>query len=175
MTKPTLTPLFTAQKIAAAVARLGAEINRDYGDEPLLLVGVLKGSFIFLADLCRQLTGPVEIEFVRASSYGDEVTSSGDVQFKHDVEKPVTGRHILIVEDIIDSGLTLEALYHRLLARGPASVKICTLIDKHERRATDIQIDYRGLQLERGFIVGYGLDYAEQYRNLADICLLAEN
>lgn len=167
--------LFSAQKIAAAVSKLASEINRDYGNEPLLLVGVMKGSFIFLADLCRQLSGPVEIDFVRAKSYGDSVHSSGEVEFTLDIEQPISGRHVIIVEDIIDSGLTLEALYHKLLSRDPASLKICTLIDKYERRATDIRADYSGLELEEGFIVGYGLDYAERYRNLPEICLLTDN
>jgi len=167
--------LFSAQKISATVSRLASEINRDYGTEPLLLVGVMKGSFIFLADLCRQLQGPVDIDFVRAKSYGDSVHSSGNVEFTLDVEQPIAGRHVIIVEDIIDSGLTLEALYHKLLSRDPASLKICTLIDKFERRASDVRADYSGLELEEGFIVGYGLDYAERYRNLPDICLLADN
>ena len=165
-------PLFTGDRIAAEVQRLGEEISRDSKGKELLLVGVLKGSFLFFADLVRAITSPVIIDFVRLASYGSETQSSGIVEMRKDLELPLKGRDVIIVEDIVDSGYTLETLYHILLQREPASLKVCTLIDKRERREVAIEADYVGMTLNNGFIVGYGLDYDERYRNLSDIYLV---
>lgn len=167
-----MTPLFSKERIATEVQRLGEEISRDYQGREVLLVGVLKGSFLFFADLVRAITVPTVIDFVRLASYGSETQSSGIVEMRKDLELPLKGRDVLIIEDIIDSGYTLEALYHRLQLREPNSLKVCTLIDKQSRREVPIQADYVGISLDDGFIVGYGLDYDERYRNLPDIYLV---
>jgi hypoxanthine phosphoribosyltransferase len=172
MLKPSFQLLFSRTQIAAQVQRLGEEISRDYRDGEILLIGVLKGSFLFFADLVRVITLPTLIDFVRLASYGSETRSSGIVEVRKDLEISVRGRDVLIVEDIIDSGLTLETLYHRLLQREPRSLKICTLIDKRHRRESSLEADYIGITLDEGFIVGYGLDYDEHYRNLPDIYLV---
>jgi hypoxanthine phosphoribosyltransferase len=172
MSDLSMKPLFTEDRIAAEVRRLGEEISRDYRGREILLVGVLKGSFLFFADLVRAVTTPVIIDFVRLASYGSETRSSGIVEMRKDLEVPVKGRDVLIVEDIVDSGYTLESLYHRLLQREPASLKVCTLIDKRGRREVAIEADYVGMTVNDGFIVGYGLDYDERYRNLPDIYLV---
>lgn len=174
MTQSKLKPLFSRDHIHAQVRRLAAEIDRDYGDREILLVGVLKGSFLFLADLARELSAPVRIDFVRLASYGSETRSSGIVEIRQDLEIPVQGCDVLIVEDIVDSGNTLETLYHRLLLRNPRSLRICTLIDKRGRREVDIRADYVGMTIEEGFVVGYGLDSDERYRHLPAIYLLEE-
>jgi hypoxanthine phosphoribosyltransferase len=168
-------PLFSRERIAAEVNRLGEEISRDYLGREVVLVGVLNGSFMFFADLVRAISVPTAIDFVRLASYGSETRSSGIVEMRKDLELPVRGRHILVVEDIVDSGLTLESLYHRLMLREPASLKICTLIDKRSRRAAEIEADYIGITMNDGFIVGYGLDFDERYRNLPDIYLVEGN
>ena len=164
--------LFSSEQISAEVRRLGKEISRDHEGRDLLLVGVLKGSFLFFADLARTITAPVTIDFVRLASYGSETRTSGIVEIRKDLELPIEDQDVIIVEDIIDSGCTLETLYHRLLLRKPRSLKVCTLIDKRARREAPIEADYVGLTLEDGFVVGYGLDYDEQYRNLPDIYLM---
>ena len=164
--------LYSRQEIAAQVARLGAEISRDYQGRELLMVGVLKGSFLFFADLVRAVDVPTVVDFVRLASYGSETRSSGIVEMRKDLELPIEGRDVIIVEDIVDSGLTLESLYHRLLLRNPRTLRICTLIDKRCRREVDIEPDYVGIVMEDGFIIGYGLDFDERYRNLADIYLV---
>jgi hypoxanthine phosphoribosyltransferase len=164
--------LYSRQELAAQVARLGAEISRDYRGRELLMVGVLKGSFLFFADLVRAVDVPIVVDFVRLASYGSETKSSGIVEMRKDLELPIEGRDVIIVEDIVDSGLTLESLYHRLLLRNPRSLRICTLIDKRCRREVDIEPDYVGIVMEDGFIIGYGLDFDERYRNLADIYLV---
>jgi hypoxanthine phosphoribosyltransferase len=175
MSQPRLTPLFSREHIDAQVRRLAAEISRDFGDEEILVVGVLKGAFLFLADLVREITGPVLVDFVRLASYGSETRSSGIVEIRQDLEVPLAGRHVLIVEDIVDSGNTLETLYHRLLLRDPRSLRVCTLIDKRGRREVDVRADYVGMTIEEGFVVGYGLDHDERYRHLPAIYLLAED
>ncbi|GAB4179981.1 MAG: hypoxanthine phosphoribosyltransferase [Geothermobacteraceae bacterium] len=164
-----LKPLYSADTISETVRRLGEEITRDYQGEELLLVGILKGSFLFIADLCRQIDVPVTIDFMRLASYGSETQSSGIIEFRKDLEMSIRGRHVLIVEDIIDSGLTLQSLLHRLREREPASLKVCALIDKRARREVQIEADYVGLTMDDGFIIGYGLDYDERYRNLDGI------
>jgi len=169
---PEMKRLYSRDEIADQVARLGKEISRDYEGKELLMVGVLKGSFLFIADLVRQLDLQVTVDFVRLASYGSETRSSGIVEFRKDLEISLKDRHVLIIEDIVDSGQTLETLYHRLMQRQPASLKVCTLIDKRSRREVEIDPDYTGLTLDDGFIVGYGLDHDEKYRNLPDIYLV---
>jgi hypoxanthine phosphoribosyltransferase len=172
MIRSTMKLLYPREIIASQVKRLGNEISRDYQESELLLVGVLKGSFLFFADLIRAIRSPVLVDFVRLASYGSETESSGLVEIRKDMELPVRDRHVLIVEDIIDSGQTLQFLYHHLLQRSPSSLRTCTLIDKRRRREVPVEADYVGLTLDDGFIVGYGLDYDEYYRNLPDIYLV---
>ena len=164
--------LYSRHAIAAEVARLGAEISRDFQGRELVMVGVLKGSFLFFADLVRAIEVPTVIDFVRLASYGSETRSSGIIEMRKDLELPIEGKDVIIVEDIVDSGLTLESLYHRLLQRNPRSLSICTLIDKRCRREVNIEPDYVGIAMNDGFIVGYGLDFDERYRNLPDIYLI---
>lgn len=164
--------LYTRDQIADQVRRLGSEINRDYAGREILLVCVLKGSFLFFADLVRTISCPVLMDFVRLASYGCETISSGVVEMRKDLEFSVTDRDVVIVEDIVDTGYTLQTLYHRLLDRNPRSLKICTLLDKRVDRRVDIEADYIGLALDEGFVVGYGLDYQEKYRELPDLYVL---
>jgi hypoxanthine phosphoribosyltransferase len=164
--------LYSQEEIARQVKRLGDEISNDYSDSEILLVGVLKGSFLFVADLARAIRSPLIVDFVRIASYGSDTQSSGIVEIRKDLELPIKDRDVIIVEDIVDSGQTLESLYNLLLRRGPRSLKICTLIDKTSRREVSIRSDYVGFSLDDGFIIGYGLDYAERYRNLPDIHLV---
>jgi hypoxanthine phosphoribosyltransferase len=170
MEKYRLTPCISAEELEKQVNRLADQINHDYTGKQLVLVGILKGSIVFLADLMRRLTMPVEIDFVRMSSYGMGAESCGTVHISKDVELSIQDHHVLIVEDIIDTGYTLRYLVDHLASRHPKSVKVCALIDKYERRKVDFQADYVGIRLEKGFIVGYGLDYAEKHRNLPAIC-----
>ena len=167
--------LFSREEIAAAVRRLAAEISRNHRGGDVVMIGVLKGSFLFFADLVRELTIPARLDFVRLASYGSETKSSGIVEMRQDLELSIEGRDAIIVEDIVDSGHTLESLYHRLALRQPRSLSICTLIDKRERREAAIRPEYVGLVLERGFIVGYGLDHDERFRHLPDIYVLPED
>ncbi len=164
-----LKEIISAEEIGRRIGELGEEISRDYRGKELVLVGILKGAFIFTADLARALTIPVEIDFVRLASYGSSTTSSGFVRITKDIESDIRGRHVLVVEDIVDTGHTLKYLQDVLGLHGPASVKICCLIDKKERREVDISVDYVGFHVPRGFLVGYGLDYNEAYRHLPGI------
>ncbi len=166
--------VISRQDIALRVAELAEKISRDYHGRDLVLVGVLNGAFIFLADLSRLLTVPLEVDFVRLKSYGAGTTSSRDVKVTKDVEIPLEGRDVLIVEDIVDLGLTLDFLRRHLLARNPRTLKACCLVDKKERREVDVPLDYVGFTVERGFLVGYGLDCGERDRTLPDIYALAE-
>jgi len=161
--------LFTRDEIAAAVHRLAAEISRDYRGKNPLLIAVLKGSFVFLADLVRQLDFPLEIEFVRLSSYGKGTESSGRVKMAAGAAPKIKGRHVLVIEDIIDTGLTAAFLLDYLRRKKPASLKLCSLTDKPERRRVMVNVDYRGLTVPDKFIVGYGIDCDERYRHLPDI------
>jgi hypoxanthine phosphoribosyltransferase len=161
--------LFTRDEIATAVNRLAAEISRDYRDKNPLLIAVLKGSFVFLADLIRRLDFPLEIEFVRLSSYGKGTESSGRVRMAPGSAPKIRGRHVLVIEDIIDTGLTAAFLLDYLRRRKPASLKLCTLTDKKARRRVIVNIDYQGLTVPDEFIVGYGIDCGERYRHLPDI------
>ncbi|MBE6761049.1 MAG: hypoxanthine phosphoribosyltransferase [Ruminococcaceae bacterium] len=159
--------LFSKEQIKEIVTRLGAEISNDYKDKNLLLVGILKGSVVFMADLMRELTIPCNIEFMALSSYGSSTRSSGVVRVLKDLSIDIKDYDVLIIEDILDSGNTLSQLKAMLEMRSPKSLKICTFFDKPERRTADITADYVGAVIPDAFIVGYGLDYAEKYRNLS--------
>jgi hypoxanthine phosphoribosyltransferase len=166
--------LISADQIQQRIHELAARIEADYPDGPLYVVSVLKGAFIFVADLVRALKGlSVRIEFMGISSYGKEKTSSGQVKVTRDLDVNIEGQHVLIVEDIIDSGVTLSYLKRLLEQRNPKSLAIATLLDKPERRVTPVDVKYIGFQIPDEFVVGYGLDYAEDYRNLCDIRVLA--
>jgi hypoxanthine phosphoribosyltransferase len=154
------------------VAELGAELTADYADRPPLLVGVLKGAFVFLSDLVRELELPVEMDFMAVASYGAATKTSGVVRIVKDLDTDLTGRHVIVVEDIVDSGLTLSYLRRSLLARSPASLEVCTLLVKRGQQRAKLPIAYTGFEIEPEFVVGYGLDVAERYRNLAEIHVL---
>ena len=159
--------VFTADEIARTVARLGAEIRSDYAGEPLLLVGVLKGAVVFLGDLMRELGDyPLSVDFVVVSSYGTGRAGSADVRLLKDLEINPTGKHVILVEDIVDEGLTLDYLMKNLRSRSPKSVRACALLDKPFHRRVEVRVDYRGLVAPDAFLVGYGLDHQEQFRNL---------
>lgn len=167
-----LVPVLTEDQIRDKVALLARKISSDYQNDNLVLIGVLKGAVVFLSDLMRQLTIPVEIDFVQLSSYGNGDTSSGRPMIRKDLSIDLREKHVLVVEDIIDTGLTIAGLVDHLKSYGPKSVRICAMIDKLERRETDIRADYVCHTVNGGFLVGYGLDYAEKYRNLPAICHL---
>jgi len=164
--------LLSAAQIEAKVAELGAAVARDYAGKRPVLVGVLKGSVVFLADLLRHMEIPVEVDFVAAESYGSSTQSSGTISVRLEPTLDVAGRHVLVVEDIIDTGLTLGKLLEMLQTRRPASLKVCTLLDKPARREADVEPDYVGFEVPDEFVVGYGLDYAEEYRNLPCVGIL---
>jgi hypoxanthine phosphoribosyltransferase len=166
--------LFSRDQIARRVSELAERISADYAGSDLVLLGVLRGAFVFLADLIRQLTVPVTIDFIGAASYGSRTQSSGQVTITRDLQLPVSGRDLLLVEDIEDTGITLQAIQKKLKELSPRSIKVCTLIDKRERRLVDMPVDYVGFEIDKGFIVGYGIDYAEQYRYLPDIYRIEE-
>jgi hypoxanthine phosphoribosyltransferase len=155
------------------VRELAAEISRDYADRELLLIGVLKGAVFFLADLMRHLDVVCEVDFMAVSSYGASTDSSGVVRILKDLDAPIEGRDVLIVEDIVDSGLTLSYLFRMLRARGPASLEVCALLTKPDRREIELPIRYVGFEIPNRFAIGYGLDYAERFRNLPYVAVLA--
>ena len=161
--------LYSRDQIARRVSELAAVISADYAGADLVTIGILRGAFVFLADLIRQLTIPVVIDFIGAQSYGSGTQTSGQVVITKELQVPVSGRDILLVEDIEDTGITLQAIQNKLKQLGPRSIKVCALIDKQERRLVEAPVDYVGFQIDKGFIVGYGIDYAEQYRYLPDI------
>ncbi|MBM4275911.1 MAG: hypoxanthine phosphoribosyltransferase [Deltaproteobacteria bacterium] len=161
--------LISKEEIARRVAELGARITQDYAGRDVVLVGVLKGVFIFMADLVRALPFPVEVDFVRLASYGQGTESSGEVHITKDVETPLKDRDVLIVEDIVDAGLTLDFLRRHLASHHPRSVKICCFIDKRERRQVAVPLDYVGFVVEKGFLVGYGLDCGEHDRTWPEV------
>ena len=163
---PELIPVLSQEEIELAVANLAEKISADYRGRELVLVGVLKGAFVFLADLSRHMTIDVMVDFVRLTSYGMNRSSSGEVRLTKELEIDIENKDVLIIEDIIDTGLSLTFLVDYIQSFKPRSVRICTMIDKRERRETDIQIDYAAHVVEKGFLVGYGLDHAEIYRNL---------
>jgi hypoxanthine phosphoribosyltransferase len=166
--------VFTQQQIRAATVGLAEAINRDHEGQEVHLLGILKGSFIFMADLVRQLRVPCSVDFVRLSSYGSRTESAGVVEEVLGRKDPLCGRHVVVVEEIVDSGETLAKLLRDLESEEPASVKVCALVDKTGRRQRDVRIDYRGFVVEEGFLVGYGLDFNEAYRALPDIYVLEE-
>ena len=163
---------FTEEQLHEKVAELGARITEDYRDKNPLIVSVLKGSYVFMADLTRAIDTPCNVDFMVVSSYGKGTKTSGEVQIIKDIAQPIDGRDLLIVEDILDTGITLSKLVPVLKMRNPGSVKICTILDKPSRRKADIKPDYEGFQVPDEFVVGYGLDYDEKYRNLPYIGIL---
>lgn len=165
-------PLITKEEIAQRVNEIGRQIAADYRGEPLVLLCVLKGSFVFAADLARAIDAPARLEFLGVQSYGNSTQSSGAVQITQDVTRPLEGEHVLIVEDIVDTGLTSSFLIDALSSRKPASVKLCALLHKPARARTSVPIDYLGFTIDDVFVVGYGLDYAQKFRNLPDLCVL---
>lgn len=172
---PSFRVLLSAEQIQKRIAELGAEIDRDYpGGEPVYLIAVLKGAFIFMADLSRAMKTPARIEFIGISSYGKGKTSSGQVQLTKDLDAPIEGHHVIIVEDILDTGITLNYLTTLMAQRKPKSLRIVTLLDKPERRQSPVKANYIGFTIPDEFVVGYGLDYAEDYRNLKDVCVMGE-
>ena len=160
--------------LSSRVAELGAEISRDYEGRDLVLIGVLKGAVLFMADLMRELSVPCEIDFMAVSSYGSATDSSGVVRILKDLDSSIEGRHVLLVEDIIDSGLTLHYLLRNLRARNPASLEVCALLTKPERRRVDLPVRYVGFEIPNRFAIGYGLDYAQRHRNLGYVAALAD-
>ncbi|MCY0897635.1 MAG: hypoxanthine phosphoribosyltransferase [Firmicutes bacterium] len=162
--------LIQAQDIRLRVEQLGARITYDYQDKDLILIGILKGSFVFVADLARAIDLPLAIDFMAVSSYGMSTQSSGVVRIIKDLDHSVEQKHVLVVEDIVDTGLTLNYIYGHVKSRGAASVKICALLDKASRRQVAVPVHYKGFEIPDEFVVGYGLDVEERYRNLADIC-----
>jgi hypoxanthine phosphoribosyltransferase len=172
---PSLKVLLSAEQIHNRIAELGAEIDRDYpSGEPVYLIAVLKGAFIFMADLARAMKTPTRIEFIGISSYGKGKTSSGQVQLTKDLDAPIEGHHVIIVEDILDTGITLNYLTKLMAQRKPKSLRIVALLDKPERRKSPVKADYVGFTIPDEFVVGYGLDYAEDYRNLKDVCVMGD-
>lgn len=164
--------LYTENELKNAVEAMGRQISRDYEDKNLFMVAVLKGSLVFMADLMRAINIPCTIDFLSVSSYGNGTKTSGEVRLIKDLDCPLENKDLLIVEDILDSGVTLSYLKKTLEARNPRSIRICTLLDKPEHRRADIVADYRGFVIPNAFIVGYGLDYAERYRNLPYVGVL---
>ena len=160
--------------LARRVRELGEEISRDYRSRGLFLVGVLKGAVFFLSDLMRHMSVPCEVDFMAVSSYGSSTDSSGIVRILKDLDAPIEGRDVLIVEDIVDSGLTLSYLLRTLQARNPASLEVCALLTKPERRKVDLPIRYVGFEIPNRFVIGYGLDHAERFRNLSFVAVLRE-
>lgn len=164
--------LYDAAHIRQRVAELGAEVTQDYAGRSLVLVSLLKGSFVFTADLARAIDLPLSVEFLGVQSYGNNTETTGVVQITQDLTRPIEGDDVLIVEDIVDTGLTLAYICEQLAARNPNSLKVCTLLHKPGRMRKAVRIDYLGFTIEDVFVVGYGLDYAQRYRNLPDICVV---
>ena len=172
--QPKLRVLLSSEEIEARVKELATEIRRAYQDKHPLLIGVLKGSFMFMADLIRLLNFPLEVDFIRLSSYGGGTESSGRIKVGHTLRSPIKGRHVLVIEDIVDTGLTISFLLDYLRKKGPASLKLCALTDKPSRRRVPLDIDYLGFTVPDKFLVGYGLDWDEKFRYLPDICFIEE-
>ena len=167
---PDFTPVIKKDEIEHQISRIAEVISTDYQGQELVLIGVLKGAFLFLADLARQLKlESVKIDFLQASSYGADTVSSENIVLKKDIDVEIRHKHVLVVEDIVDTGLTLAYLIEHLKGFGPKSIKVCAMIDKSERRKAAVKVDYVCTTIEKGFLVGYGLDYAEDYRNLPEI------
>lgn len=169
MRKYQLVELVSTEQLNQCLDKLASRINRDYEGKSVVMVGILKGAFIFMADLARRLTLPLTLDFVRLASYGNDTSTCGKVKITKDLEMPVAGRNIIVVEDIVDTGTTLKWYLDYLWAQKPESVRICALIDKHERRQVEVPLDYVGMAIDTGFVVGYGLDFSEKHRNLPAI------
>ena len=172
ITADTLRVIITREQISAKVAELGARISADFAGDSVVLIGVLKGATIFLADLARQIQLDVSFDFIAVSSYGNAQKHSGEVKLIKDVDQSMAGRNVILVEDILDTGVTLTYIRQLLLAHQPRSLKIATLLDKPSRRTQPLDGDYVGFEIPDQFVVGYGLDFAERYRNLPDICVV---
>lgn len=164
--------LFSEEQIAEKVAELGRQISEDYAGKNPIIISVLKGSFMFMADLVRAITIPCTVDFMSVSSYGSGTSSSGEVKIVKDFDETLEGRHIIVVEDILDSGRTLSYLMQNMKARGAASIALCTFLDKPERRVVPVEVSYKGFTVPDSFIVGYGLDYDQKYRNLPFVGVL---
>ena len=164
--------LFTEEQLDRRVREIAAQIEKDYEGKEIMLISVLRGSFVFMADLCRRIDLPCTLDFMAVSSYGKGTSSSGQVQITKDLSSDISGKHIIVVEDILDSGNTLSYLLKLLEQRKPASIRLCTLLDKPDRRVKEVKVDYSGFSIPDAFVVGYGLDYAERYRNLPYIGIL---
>ena len=164
--------LFSKEQLAKRIKELAEQLDKDYAGKTPLMVAILKGSVMFFTDLIREMTLPLEIDFMSISSYGSGVKSSGEVKMIKDLDKKIEGKDVIIVEDIVDSGYTMKYLTHLLEARNPSSIKICALLDKPSRRETDVAVDYKGFEVGNEFVVGYGLDYAARYRNIPFIGIL---
>lgn len=166
--------LYSKEEIARKVTDLANQISKDYDGKKVILICILKGAFIFFADLIRNLRIPLEIDFVRLASYGSQTRSLGDINITKDIELSIEGKDVVVVEDIVDTGLTTSYLIERLKAKNPNSLRLCALIEKRERREVNIEANYVGFRLEEGFIVGYGLDFNERYRHLPEIYKIVE-
>lgn len=166
--------LITREEIQKKVVELAEELRKDYREKHPLLISTLKGSFVFLSDLIRKMDIPVEIDFVRLSSYGSGKKTSGEIKLVQEIKTSIRGRHVLVIEDIVDTGLTVRFLLDYLGQQEPASLKLCTLLDKPSRRVVDVPIDYLGFTVPDAFIVGYGIDFDEKFRYLPDVCVLEE-
>ena len=166
--------LLSEEKIQKRVAELGRQITEDYTGKEVVLVGVLKGAVVFFADLLRHIEGNVSMDFISCSSYGSSTVSSGVVRILKDLDRPVEGKHVIVVEDIVDTGTTLSYLLENLQSRKAASVRLCSLLNKPERRKVDVYVDYEGFVIPDEFVIGYGLDYDEKYRQLPYIGILKE-
>lgn len=167
-------PLITQDQLRRRIAALGRKISKDYADKRPVLVGVLRGSFVFLADLIREIDVPVEVDFISVESYGNATTSSGVVRMLQDLNTSIKGRHVILVEDIVDTGLTLHYLIDNLRTREPASLVVCALLDKHEKRKIKVPLKYAGFVIPDKFVVGYGLDHAQLHRNIPHISWIEE-
>jgi hypoxanthine phosphoribosyltransferase len=167
--------LIDRKTIASMCQRLGEQISTDYAGREIVLIGVLKGAYVFMADLARHLTVPCRVDFIHVSSYGSKTRTSGVVRINKDLDSDINGCHVIIVEDIVDTGLTLNHLRRLLGTRNPASIAICTAFDKPERRQVSVPVEYVGMKIPDVFVVGYGLDYDGQYRNLPDVFILGDD
>jgi hypoxanthine phosphoribosyltransferase len=173
VTSESLRVLISHARVEKKIRQLALQIRKDFPDEPLLLVGVLKGAVMFLADLARQIPGEVTFDFIAVSSYGKDSRSSGQVKLNKDLDSSIEGKTVIVVEDILDTGLTLRYLLRMLQQRKPKHLRVAVLLDKEERRLTDVRADYVGFSIPNEFVVGFGLDYAERYRNLPDVKVLS--
>jgi hypoxanthine phosphoribosyltransferase len=167
--------LLSKEDIKKAIRRLASEISRDFEGEKIVFVCLLKGSFMFTSDLVRAVKNPSRVDFMRVSSYGADMKSKGEITITKDIEEDITGENVVIVEDIVDSGLTLKRVGDILRARCPKCLKICALLDKKVRREEEVEVDYVGFTVEDGFVVGYGIDFAEQYRNLPEVFVVEKD